>query len=215
MLMTPHLSSGTNSSSSFINYKWDIVFLSDYSESLIIVRSSEMVIVWGDWFNNNSSNILFAVSSLLNNISDCLKASILFIFVFLTELSDWVFNLWKWSSWPVEGWNWLNIGLWVTAWKSGDWGSVEAIVKTKNTEVWSISNFVIFSVLENSNSKSRFISSCCCSITQVNLIHSIGGYWHHVLSEKISIVIWWKNWGINCVSYKSVIDISCSSLQQS
>lgn len=115
VFITPHFASATNAGSSFINNEGNLVVQGDLSKSFEVVWSGDVVFERSNRLDNDCSNVLFSLSSLLDDISDSLKASIFFSSVFMLVFSDWVLDLGERSSWPVKGWGVLEVGLWIAA----------------------------------------------------------------------------------------------------
>lgn len=133
--MSPHLAGATDSSLSLIYNEGYFVINSDLSESLIEVGSGHVVLECANWFDNNGSNIFSHISSLLNNLSNFIKASIFLSSIFMFKLSHGVSHLRERSSWPVKSWNTLEVYSCITARESAHGVSMISMVKAKDAKV--------------------------------------------------------------------------------
>jgi hypothetical protein len=113
--MAPPLASAADTSLGLINNEGDLVVKSDLSQSLVEVRSSHVILESGDWLNNDGSDILLLVSSVLDDLTNLLKAAVLLSAVLMLMLNQRVFHLREGSAWPVESGHTLEVHSLITA----------------------------------------------------------------------------------------------------
>ncbi len=203
--MAPHLTSAAYTCLSLVNYERNLIIECNLSQFLIEIGSCHLILERGNGFDNNSTNILSLISSWLDGLSNFFKGSIFFSSVFMLEFSHRILNLREWSSGPIVCWNSLNVYSIITAWKCSNWISMISIFKSKDAKVWSILDLMLISILQESNSQCRLVGLSCGSIIKVYLRHARWSNWHNDFSQKISVIVSWKDWCINSMSDEAVI----------
>ena len=125
------------------------------SESLIEIRSSELVLELGYWLDDNCRYIFLSISSVSDNLPDSIKTPVLFSPVFVLVDSHWVSNLWERSSWPVRSRTCQNSG--VTALKSFSLIAIESVVEAEHAKTGGIFHFMYLCILHHCHSQCIFV----------------------------------------------------------
>jgi hypothetical protein len=158
MLVRPHLSRLTESSSCLINNEWNAFILRECSQALVEVWRGLFVLETSDWFNYHGGNVFAICTSSLNDFSVCLDAAVFLFAVSFLMSSQWVLELGERCLWPIISWEASVVNGVVTAAESSNRLSVRCILKTKNRQVLVV-NLVVHGVFHDSSADCDFIGS--------------------------------------------------------
>lgn len=104
VLMTPIFASDSNTWSGLIDYEWNLLFMADLSNSFIERWFCDLMTKEGNWFHYDCFYGMHSVLSFLNQSSEMINYSVLFVIIELFIMRYWVFDIREITVNPLERW---------------------------------------------------------------------------------------------------------------